>query len=147
MQQRLVQFNFDGALELSVDTAEADVKKRKADCAAKVAECAENRKKQEKAATTAVLLERDMGSATVRATSMTPPSGKQANIIKLERRGSTWKVVSFAVDDGSYKPTTPSPMEIPPAIMQQAMTPPSAAPSGAPVIRMNPPPPAASAKP
>src|SRR5262245_62064443 len=76
MQQRLVQYDFDGALELSADSAEADVKKRKADCAAKVAECADKKKKNERASTVGALLERDMGSAVVRATSDTVSSGK-----------------------------------------------------------------------
>jgi hypothetical protein len=104
MQQRLVQMNFDGALELAADSAEAAVKKQKADCAGRVAACAEKKKKHERTATTASLLERDMASATVRATSVTPQAGKQSNILVLERRGPTWKVVSFKVDDGSYKP-------------------------------------------
>jgi hypothetical protein len=123
MQQRLVQYDFDGALELAADSAEADVKKRKADCAGKVKECAESKKKHERAATTAALLERDMGSATVRVTSITPPAekgGKEvrlANIVTVERRGPTWKVVSFKVDDGSFKPKVteepaPAPMNV-----------------------------------
>jgi hypothetical protein len=112
MQQRLVQYNFDGALELAVDSAESDVKKRKAECAGKVAECAEKKKKNERAATVAALLERDMGSATVRATSHTEANGKVANILRLERRGPTWKVISFAPDDGSFKPTQPQGMDL-----------------------------------
>src|SRR6185503_15364065 len=94
MQQRFVQYDFDGALELSADAAERDVKKRKDECAGRVKECAEKKKANERTATTAVLLERDMGAATVRATSLTPPSGKQANILRLERRGPIWKVIS-----------------------------------------------------
>jgi hypothetical protein len=121
MQQRFVQYDFDGALELSADAAETQVKQRKAECAGKVKECAENKKKNERTATTAVLLERDMGSAVVRATSATPPSGKLANILKLERRGPTWKVVSFAADDGSYKPKPPEPMQLVPGSMMQAV--------------------------
>jgi hypothetical protein len=128
MQQRLVQYDFDGALELAADSAEADVKKRKADCAGKVKECAENKKKHERAATTAALLERDMGSATVRATSDTPKAGKVTNILTVERRGTTWKVVSFKVDDGSFKPKVVEE----PAPMQLQMVTPSASGSAAP---------------
>ncbi len=119
LQQRLVQLDFDGALELSADSVEADVKKQKADCAGKVKECAEQKKKMERTSTTAALLERDMGSATVRATSLTPPSGKIANILRLERRGPIWKVVSIATDDGSYKPKAPEQMELVPGASQQ----------------------------
>ena len=115
MQQRLVQYDFDGALELAQDSAEAEVKKRQASCAGKVKECAENKKKHERAATTAMLLERDMGSALVRATTVTPSAGKQTNLLTLERRGPIWKVVSFKVDDGSYKPKVADPMEPPPS--------------------------------
>lgn len=116
MQQRMVQYDFDGALELAQDSAEAEVKKRKAACAGKVKECAENKKKFERSATTAALLERDMGSALVRATTNTPSAGKQTNLLTVERRGPTWKVVSFKVDDGTYKPKVveePAPMMIP----------------------------------
>jgi hypothetical protein len=126
MQQRLVQYDFDGALELAVDSAEADVKKRKAECAGKVAECADKKKKNERAATVAALLERDMGSATVRATSHTEASGRVANILRLERRGPTWKVTSFAPDDGSFKPAPPQGMEpgqMPPSAMQMVPAP------------------------
>ncbi len=119
MQQRLVQYDFDGALQLAADSAEADVKKRKADCASRVAACAENKKKYEHAATTAALLERDMASATVRATSVTPSAGKQANILTVERRGQTWKVVAFKVDDGTFKPKIVE--EPPPMQLQMAM--------------------------
>ena len=72
LQQRLIQYDFDGALELAADAAETDVKQRKTECASKVKECAENKKKNERVATTAALLERDMASAVVRATSTTP---------------------------------------------------------------------------
>jgi hypothetical protein len=133
MQQRLGYYNFDGALELVADAAEAEVKKRKADCAAKVKECAENKKKHERTSTVAALLERDMGSALVRATSVTPGGGKEVNIHKLERRGPSWKVVSFSTDDGSYKPKPPAPMEPMPGL-----APPGAPPTGA--APMDPPP-------
>src|SRR6185436_3753113 len=102
MQQRFVQLDFPGALELAADSAEAEVKKKQADCAGKVAACAEEKKKNERTATTSALLERDMGTATARVTSFTPPSGKVANIVRLERRGQLWKVVSLTPDDGSY---------------------------------------------
>jgi hypothetical protein len=134
LQQRLVQYDFDGALELAADAAETDVKQRKTACASKVKECAENKKKNERVATTAALLERDMASAVVRATSTTPPSGKQANILRLERRGSTWKVVSFAPDDGSYKPKPPAPMELVPGSAPLAVP----APSGSVSLKMVP---------
>jgi hypothetical protein len=128
MQQRLVQYDFKGALELVADSAEAEVKKRETDCAAKVAQCAENKKKQERTTTAAALLERDMGSALVRATSFTPGGGKQANIHKLERRGQAWKVVSFSIDDGSYKPKAPEPMELMPTPGPSGAVPPGANP-------------------
>ena len=151
MQQRLVQYNFDGALELSVDSAEADVKKRKTECAAKVAECAEKKKKNERAASVAALLERDMGSATVRVTSHTEANGKVANILRLERRGPMWKVTSFAPDDGSFKPPAPQGVELgqmPPGAMQMVPAPGASvtltpAPPGQPVVDPKPPAPAA----
>jgi hypothetical protein len=123
MQQRLVQYNFDGALELAADSAESDVKKRKAECAGKVAECAEKKKKNARAATVAALLERDMGSATVRATTHTDANGKVANILRLERRGPMWKVTSFAPDDGSFKPSPPTMEQMPPGAMQMMPAP------------------------
>lgn len=116
MQQRLVQYDFDGALELAEGSAAKDVKQRKADCAGKVAACADAKKKNERAATAAALLERDMSSATVRATTTLPGGGKQANILRLERSGAIWKVLSFAPDDGSYKPKMPVPMELMPGM-------------------------------
>jgi hypothetical protein len=122
MQQRLVQYNFDGALELVEGPAESDVKQRKAECATKVAACADTKKKHERAATAAALLERDMSSATVRATTTIPASPKQTNILRLERRGPIWKVVSFAPDDGSYKPKTPAPMELVPGMPTPAVS-------------------------
>ena len=157
MQQRLVQLNFDGALELAADSAEADVKKQKADCAGKVAACAEKKKKYERTSTTAVLLERDMASATVRATSVTHSAGKQANILTLERRGPAWKVVSFKVDDGSYQPKPPTELAPVPMALPSASAP-QAAPSGSVSVKLPvkppaprppapPPAPPASAKP
>jgi hypothetical protein len=144
MQQRLVYNNFDGALELVADSAEAEVKKRKADCAAKVKECAENKKKHERTATVAALLERDMGSAVVRATSVTPGADKQVFIHRLERRGQVWKVVSFAPDDGSFKPKAPVPTEL--QLAPPGMAPPGAAPMDQPPSgRIELPPPGSSA--
>jgi hypothetical protein len=128
MQQRLVQMNFDGALELAADSAEADVKKQKVDCAGKVAACADRKKKYERAATTAALLERDMASATVRATTVTPQAPQQSNILVLERRGPIWKVVSLKVDDGSYKPKVveePAPLQMVMPSASGAAAPPS----------------------
>jgi hypothetical protein len=153
-----VQYDFDGALELAADSAGMAVATQKAACATKVKECAENKKKNERVATTAVLLERDMGSATVRATTTTAP--KQANILKVERRGPTWKVVSYAPDDGSYKPKPPPTLEGMPGSMPLQMAPgpamsgtiqlPSPGASGAPTaVKLAPksPAPAASGKP
>jgi hypothetical protein len=145
MQQRLVQYDFEGALELVADAAEAEVKKRAADCKTKVAVCAENKKKQERTATNAALLERDMGSALVRATSFTPGGGKQANIHKLERRGQAWKVVSFSTDDGSYKPKAPEPTELTLMPAPSGAMPPGANPMAPPSGHIAIPPPGSSA--
>jgi len=131
MQQRFVQYDFDGALELAADSAETDVKRKKAECATKVKECAETKKKNERAATVAVLLERDMASATVRATT-TGAGAKQANIVRLERKGPLWKVVSLAADDGSYTPKPRLPVEITPGSGPMIMEPPAAGASAVP---------------
>jgi len=137
MQQRLVQYDFDGALELTTSSAESDVKRRKADCATKVKECAERKKANERVASAAALLERDMASAVVRVTSTTTP--KQVNIARLERNGPTWKVVSFAPDDGSFKAKTPS-LELGP-VSPGAM--PAPGPTGSASLKMVPTPDAA----
>jgi hypothetical protein len=121
MQQRLVQYDFDGALELATDSAGMAVATQKVACATKAKECAENKKKNEHTATTAVLLERDMGSATVRATSTTAPP--RVNILKVERRGPVWKVVSYSPDDGSYKPKPAPTMELIPGSTPLAPSP------------------------
>jgi hypothetical protein len=139
MQQRLVQYDFDGALELTTGSAENDVKRRKADCATNVKACAESKKANERVATSAALLERDMASAVVRATSTTAP--KQVNIVRLERNGPTWKVVSFAPDDGSFKPKTPT-LELGPGPLGAA---PAAGPTGSVSLKMVPTPDASGA--
>jgi len=104
MQQRLLQFDYTGALELAKGDAARDVEKAKSDCSAKPQECAMQRKQHEKTVeSSAALLERMPTGATARVTSVTP-GGKQVSILKLERDGGIWKVVSRMPDDGSFKP-------------------------------------------
>jgi hypothetical protein len=103
MQQRLLQLDYAGALELAKGEAASAVEKAKSDCAARAQACAMDKKRHEKTVeSTAALLERSPTVATTRVTSVTP-GGKQVSILKLEREGSIWKVVSRVPDDGSFK--------------------------------------------
>jgi hypothetical protein len=107
MQQRLLQVNFDGALELATGDAANDVKKAKADCMAKAADCAMKRKQMEKTVeSTAALLERSSTDATVRVTTIRP-GGKDVSLLKLQHMGPIWKVTSRGPDDPNFKPKPP----------------------------------------
>jgi hypothetical protein len=109
MQQRLLQLDYAGALELAKGEAAGAVEKAKADCAARAQACAMDKKRHEKTVeSTAALLERTPTSATTRVTSVTP-AGKQVSILKLERDAGIWKVVSRMPDDGSFKPAPRAP--------------------------------------
>lgn len=139
MQQRLLQNDYTGALELAKGDAAADVQKAKAACEAKPQDCAMERKKHEKTVeSTAALLERKPTGATTRVTSVTP-AGKQVFILRLERDGTMWKVTSRVPDDGSFKPTPPDPESQPPISLVPAPGS-SAGPAGSghPMIRLIP---------
>ncbi len=130
MQQRLLQLDFDGAAELASGSALVAVQKAKADCDAKSQECAMERKHMEKGvASTPALLERQATSAVVRVTTEMPGGKKDVSLLKLERSGSLWKVMSREPDDGTFH-ATPSGAEG--AFGSQLMPPPSlsGAPSG-----------------
>lgn len=143
MQQRLLQLDYAGAIELAKGDALADVQKAKAACEAKPQDCAMSRKKHEKSVdSTAALLERKPTGATARVTSVTP-EGKQVSIVKLEREGSIWKVVSRVPDDGSFKAAPPeeNSVHFQPVPGSSVITLGSAAPGGSgahPVIRLAP---------
>ena len=107
MQQRFVQFDFDGAAQLAAGDAAAEVAKAKAACAQQSAECAMKRKQFEKNVdSTAALLERSANTATVRVTTVRP-GGKDVTLSKLERQGPLWKVLSRGPDDPNFKPVQP----------------------------------------
>lgn len=107
MQQRLVQMNFDGALELSTGTEAELVKKAKADCAAKAQDCAMKKKTMGHGVdSVAALLERSSTEATVRVTTRRP-GGKEVTLARLERQGPIWKVASRGPDDPNFKPKAP----------------------------------------
>jgi hypothetical protein len=125
MQQRLLQLNFDGALELSTGAAAEEVKKAKADCAAKSADCAMKRKQMEKTVeSTAALLERSTTDATVRVTTV-KPGGKEVTLARLQHQGPIWKVASRGPDDPNFKPKPPDQ----PTMQLLAAPPPTAIPS------------------
>jgi hypothetical protein len=107
MQQRLVQLDFEGAVQLATGAAAADVAKAKADCAAQPQDCAMKRNQLVKGvASTAQLLERSPTNATVRVITI-KPGGKEATLAKLERQGPIWKVASRGPDDPNFKPAPP----------------------------------------
>jgi hypothetical protein len=118
MQQRFLQLDYTGALQLAKADAAAEIEKAKAQCASRAQQCAMDKKHHEKTVeTVAALLERQPNSATVRVTSITP-GGKQVSIAKLERDGALWKVASRVPDDGSFKPapvTHPALISSPPS--------------------------------
>jgi len=107
MQQRLVQLDFEGAVQLTTGEAAAEVAKAKAACMAQPQDCAMKRKQMEKMVdSTAQLLERSAANATVRVIT-TKPGGKETTLAKLERQGQMWKVTSRGPDDPNFKPAPP----------------------------------------
>jgi hypothetical protein len=149
MQQRLLQLDYPGAIELAKGDALADVQKAKAACEARAQDCAMDRKKHEKSVeSSAALLERKPTGAVARVISMTP-EGKQVSIVKLEREGSIWKVTSRVPDDGTFKAAPPeeNAIHFTPVPGSSVITLGSAAPggSGAPTIRLVPKAPSAPA--
>ena len=131
LQQRRLQRDFVGALELATGDAKALVEKEKAQCDAKPQDCALERGQRKKNVfTRAELLERNPGGAVARVISTTP-TGKETNIVKLERAGSIWKANSIAADDGSFKATPATTIELTPTPAPSgAAAPGSAAPAG-----------------
>lgn len=112
MQQRLLKLDYAGAEELATGEALAAVQKAKADCQAKLQDCAIQRKSREKHVfSTPVLLERQPTTAVVRIT--TEVLGKkEVNLLHVERSGSMWKVARRLPDDPNYKPQGPMPMDV-----------------------------------
>jgi len=107
MQQRLTQLDFDGAAQLAMGDAAAEVAKAKADCAVKAQDCAMKRKTLEKSVeSTAALLERSATDATVRVTTV-KPGGPVTMLARLQHQGPIWKVVSRGPDDPNFKPKPP----------------------------------------
>jgi hypothetical protein len=114
MQQRLLQRDFTGALELSAGDAQKLVEAAKKTCESKPQDCAMERQQRKKNVfTRAELLERNPGGATARVISTTP-AGKETNILRLERAGTFWKVTSSKPDDGSFKAAIPTAVELTP---------------------------------
>lgn len=114
MQQRLLQYDFDGALQLVSGDAAREVEKAKAACQANTSDCATKRKAADKGVlSAAALLERSPAGSVVRVTSNTP-SGKQVSILRLERTGSIWKVTSRVPDDGTFKAKPSEPIQLTP---------------------------------
>lgn len=103
MQQRLLQRDFAGALELVTGDAKKLVEDAKTKCESKPQDCALERGQRKKNVfTRGELLERNPGGAVARVISTTP-TGKETNIVRLERAGTIWKVTSSVTDDGSFK--------------------------------------------
>jgi hypothetical protein len=124
MQQRYAHLNFDGALELAIGDAAAEVSKAKSDCAIKPQDCAMKKKTLEKGVdSAAALLERSATEATVRVTTQ-KPGGKEVWLMRLERQGPIWKVKSRGPDDPSFKPRAPDL----PTLQMLAAPPPSSLP-------------------
>jgi hypothetical protein len=107
MQQRLVQLDFEGAVQLATGEAAAEVAKAKAACEAQHAECAMKKRQLAKGVDSAAeLLERSASNATVRVTTI-KPGGKETTLARLERQGPIWKVASRGPDDPNFKPVPP----------------------------------------
>jgi len=107
MQQRLVQLDFEGAVQLATGEAAAEVAKAKAACEAQHADCVMKRKQLSRSVdSTAQLLERSASNATVRVTTV-KPGGKETTLAKLEKQGPIWKVASRGADDPNFKPAPP----------------------------------------
>jgi len=112
MQQRLLQYDFDGALQLATGDATRAIETAKAACTANTADCANKKKAAERGVeSTAALLERTPAGTVVRVTSKTP-AGKEVSIVRLERAGTIWKVTSRVPDDGTFKAKVPEPIAL-----------------------------------
>jgi hypothetical protein len=126
LQQRVLHFDFAGAMELATGEALADVQKAKAECDAKSAECAMQRKNREKhVLSTPALLERQALTAVVRVTSEVLGK-KEVNLLHVERAGQIWKVTKRLPDDPNFKAQPP--LELPPGMQMLPSAPGSASP-------------------
>ena len=104
MQQRLLHLDYAGAEELATGEALAAVQKAKAECQAKAADCAMQRKNREKhVLSTPALLDRQPAAAVVRVTSEVLGK-KEVNLLHVERAGQIWKVARRLPDDPNYQP-------------------------------------------
>jgi len=125
MQQRLVQLDFEGAVQLATGAAAAEVATAKAACAAQPQDCAMKRSQLVKSVESAAqLLERSATTATVRVITV-KPGGKETTLAKLERQGPIWKVASRGPDDPNFKPAPPDA----PTMQLLAAPPPSSIPA------------------
>lgn len=114
VQQRLLQRDFKGALELSTGDAKKLVEDAQQKCESKPQDCALERGQRKKTVyTRGELLERNPAGAVVRVISVTP-AGKETNIVKLERAGTIWKATSSTPDDGSFKAAPAMTIELKP---------------------------------
>jgi hypothetical protein len=71
-------------------------------------DCAMKKKTLEKGVdSTAALLERSATEATVRVTTQKAGGAKDVKLLRLERQGAIWKVLSRSPDDPNFKPRAP----------------------------------------
>lgn len=99
--------SFGGALELSKGALVEQVKTQQQTCDAD-AQCAQQASTlRGKVQVVGQLLERDPQRATTRVFTHGVGATPEAHIIRVEREGPIWKVVSREVDDGTFKPRPP----------------------------------------
>jgi hypothetical protein len=118
MAQRWASYNFDGALELSMDKVEGEIRAAKDACAKDAACTTASKKEYTTALATAVLLGRDGAKATVRVTGLGGALEGKTTLYEVELAGPIWKVART-----TDKAPAPPPVIVPPP----APTPPASA--------------------
>jgi hypothetical protein len=127
LQQRWLTHDFAGALELATGDVAKQLQAEQAACGGACQ--AEKKSLAEKVLTSAVVLEANMMSATVRVTSVGLPGGSKAFLLRMDRADSIWKASMRKADDGVALPALPTQAVSPHEIMMPPFSSGSAAPS------------------
>jgi hypothetical protein len=122
--QRLTMLDYAGALMIAGGPLAEEVKKDQAACNADRPKCLAKKPAVAKAQSMGIVLDRDPGSARVRVITRGVPGAPIAQLVRVERDGTSWKVTSRVADQPGA--VLPSPV-LPPPTNPHALIPMDAA--------------------
>lgn len=129
LQQRLLTFDYKGALEISGSALTQRVAQEKSACEANRAACDARKEKVRDAISMGIVLAREPMSAKVRVITHRIPDGPKKYLALVERDGGAWKVTAHVPDRPGAElpaPSLGSAMRAPPMPTSAAVSPPGA---------------------